>query len=60
MGSLTTWMVTLLVAAFLGYVNLHNDDVQVPLLVLLLSSFLLDYQALPGDSIRIPAVVVAE
>lgn len=40
-GSVTTWAIALLIAAFLGYMNLHNDEVQAPLLVLLLSSFLI-------------------
>ena len=40
-GSVTTWTTAILIAAYSGYVNLHNDEVQAPLLVLLLSSFLL-------------------
>jgi hypothetical protein len=48
-GSVTTSFVALLIAVFLGYVNLHNDEVQAPLLVLLLSSFLLGYTR-PGQA----------
>jgi hypothetical protein len=33
--------VAVLIAALLGYLNLHNDEVQIPLLLLLLASFLL-------------------
>lgn len=41
--SVMTVLSALLVAAALGYLNLHNDEVQVPLLMLLVSSFLLGY-----------------
>lgn len=39
--SVMTVLVAILTAASLGYVNLHNDEVQAPLLIVLLSTFLL-------------------
>jgi hypothetical protein len=35
-GSLAMVPVAVLIAALLGYLNLHNDEVQIPLLILLL------------------------
>jgi hypothetical protein len=42
-GSAITVLVAVLTAAFLGYVNLHNDEVQEPLLILLFPTFLLGF-----------------
>lgn len=42
-GSTMTILAAILIAAALGYLNLHNDEVQAPLLILLVSGFLLGY-----------------
>jgi hypothetical protein len=41
--SLITTLAAVLTAAVLGYLYLHNDEVQLPLLLLLLSTFLLGF-----------------
>src|SRR5437868_15154695 len=44
-GTAGVLVVALLVALALGYVNLHNDEVQVPLATLLLATFTLGFCA---------------
>ena len=40
-GAFAALIAAVLVSALLGYVNLHNDEVELPLAILLVTSFLL-------------------